>query len=249
MTVTNKNLEEDNDIASIAAAPVPLNQNEQSSTMDTVLYNLKSTRANTTECSLQGKVAGVSVLPSTFSGKVVDENSNPVPNALVQSTDKKTAVITDMNGDFSLQKNDSILNVTASTIGYVSKPAKLQSGNNAPIILRGTNSNLNEVVVTALGTSKKRKASPDSAMPVGGWQNFNNYILTKLNKDTTENTMNPDDLVELEFLIDNDGNPYNIKITKPLDDQRNAKAIDILKNGPRWTNTSKKKKAKVIISF
>jgi hypothetical protein len=58
-----------------------------------------------------------------------------------------------------------------------------------------------------------------------------------------------DDLVEMEFLIDDDGNPYNIKITKPLDEKRNAEAVDILKNGPKWTSATKKKKAKVSISF
>ena len=37
------------------------------------------------------------------------------------------------------------------------------------------------------------------------------------------------------------GNPYDFKVVKPLDDQRDAKAIEILKNGPKWTNTSKEK--------
>ena len=64
-----------------------------------------------------------------------------------------------------------------------------------------------------------------------------------------ENYMSDNDIVELEFLIDNEGNPYNIQITKPLDDKRNSKAVDILKSGPKWTNTSKKKKAKVAIEF
>ena len=57
--------------------------------------------------------------------------------------------------------------------------------------------------------------------------------------------MSQDDIVELEFLIDDFGNPYNIHVTKSLDEEKNSKAIDILKSGPRWTNTSKKKKAKL----
>ena len=82
-------------------------------------------------------------------------------------------------------------------------------------------------------------------------QNFNNYVIAQLNKDSTgkENYISNNDVVELEFLIDEEGNPYNIKITKSLDDEKNSKAIDILKSGPKWTNTSKKKKAKVAIAF
>jgi hypothetical protein len=250
--IANRNIEEEKaDVASVAAAPAQLNENNVP-VMDTPYYNLKSNNNNndSIQYALQGKVSGLSVLPSTFSGKVTDENSKPIAGAYIQSQDKKTGVLTDANGHFSLQQNDSILNVTASTIGYDAKTAKLQSGNNAPIILKGTNSNLNEVVVTGFASAKKRQSLPDSAMPVGGWQNFNNYVITKLNKDTTSNAFaNQEDLVEMEFLIDNNGIPYNLKITKSLDEERNAKAIDILKKGPRWTNTSKKKKAKVTISF
>ncbi len=190
------------------------------------------------------------VLPNTFSGKVLDENGNPVAGVIVQSADKKTATFTNVNGNFSLKKNDSIINVTASTIGYESRTANLKSGNNDPIILRGTNSGVNDVILTTAGISKKSKISKDSASPVGGWANFNNYVMSKLNKDTTNALLtNSEDLVEIEFLIDNNGNPYDIKITKPLDEQHNAKAIDILKSGPKWTHSSNSKKAKVAISF
>jgi hypothetical protein len=143
------------------------------------------------------------------------------------------------------------LPVTVSAIGYASTNSLIKSQTNNAIILDKTAASLNEtVVVTALGTKKKNKRAPQTATPVGGWQNFNNYVMTKLNEDSTkENSMTNNDIVELEFLIDDDGNPYNIQITKSLDDKRDSKAVDILKFGPKWTNTSKKKKAKVAISF
>lgn len=241
--------DETSSVASVAAAPAVMQQNE----MEPKSYADKlNNNADSIQYMLKGKVSGVSVLPATFSGKVIDENNKPVSGALIQSADKKAAVITDVSGNFSMQKTDSVLNVTASTIGYNTKTANLTTNNNNVIRLKGANSNLNDVVVTtALGTSKKQKSFfADSAQPVGGWQNFNNYVLTQLNKDTTsEIVTNAHDLVEIEFFIDNQGNPYNIKLVKRLDEERNAKAIDILKNGPKWTNTSKKKKAKVVIEM
>ena len=185
-----------------------------------------------------------------FNGKIVDENNKPIPFVTIESDDKRTAVITNIKGDFTIQKKDSIVNVTASTIGFATKNINLKPGNNAPVVLQGTNAGLNEVVVVGYGAAKKIKGISDSAMPVGGWQNFNNYVMTQLNKDTTAQPItSPNDVVELEFFIDNLGNPYNIKIVKSPDDEKTAKAIQILKNGPKWSHASKKKKAKVSIPF
>ena len=224
----------------------------------------RSLAATDTLTQLQGKVNGLSVLPSPaiFSGKVIDENNKPIAGVTIASDDNKTVVLTDINGDFNLQKTDTLLNVTASTVGYDSRTIALKQGSNNPIVLKQNNVALNDVVVVGYGTKRKknayadsittaqRKATGDSAMPVGGWNNFNNYVITQLNKDTTANTFtNPDDLVELEFLIDKAGNPYNIKVTKSVNDEHVSKAIEILKNGPKWTSTSKKKKTKVIINF
>lgn len=197
---------------------------------------------------LRGISSGANVSENRFAGKVVDENNKPVPGAVVETTDKKAAV-TDLNGNFVLQKSDSLLNVTATTIGYENKNALLKPNEENLITLKENRSSLSDVVVTGYGVMKN-KSSNQTATPVGGWQNFNNYVVTKLNEDSTnKDYMSYHDIVELEFLIDNDGNPYDIHVTKSLDDERNSKAIDILKSGPRWISSSKNKKAKVAISF
>ncbi len=226
---------EKNAEANKAFAPLPAQKNNDSA-----------------QILLQGRTSGLNIASNKFAGKVVDENNNPIAGTLIQSADKKAGTYTDVNGNFSLQKNDTVLKVTASNIGYNTRATKLQAGNNVTIVLKGTNAGLNETVITtALGVKKQRKAAGDSAMPVGGWQNFNNYVVSQLNKDSTgkENYISNDDVVELEFLIDGSGNPYNIQVTKPLDNEKNSKAINILKSGPKWTGASKKKKAKVAIAF
>jgi hypothetical protein len=215
-----------------------------------------------TQAQLQGKVSGVSVLPSlpsTFSGKVMDQNGEPIAGVTITSSDKKTAVITDINGNFNLQQTDTVLNVTAGTVGYNSRNVVLKKGINDPVILNQTNETLTEVVVTGYGTNRKKNVSlsrnqnntaVDSAMPVGGWSNFNNYVITQLNSDTTSNTIaNPDDVVEMEFLIDKAGNPYNIKITRSVNGELSSKAVELLKNGPKWTTPGRKKKVHVVINF
>jgi hypothetical protein len=199
---------------------------------------------------LQGRASGLNISSTnTFAGKVIDENKKPVPGAMVETNDKRIAAITDLNGNFSLQKNDSLLHVQTTAVGYENKNVLLKPYEANLITIEQNQSVLNDVVVTGYSV-KRNKSEQQTAVPVGGWQNFNNYVITKLNADSTkQNFMLNNDIVELEFLIDDDGNPYNIQITKPLDDNRNSEAVDILKSGPKWTNTSKKKKAKVAITF
>lgn len=245
--------------AAIAVSPTPVPGKILMSRSYAAAADASST--DSLQTGLQQKNNGLSVLPATFSGKVVDENNKPIAGVSVVSADKKTAVLTDINGDFNLQKNDTLLHVTASTVGYNTQSTALQQGFNKPIMLKQSSESLNDVVVTGYGTQQKsnitgsalhkqKDMARDSAMPVGGWNNFNNYVVTQLNKDTTTSGItNPRDLVELEFLIDNSGNPYNIKVTKSPNDVYSTKAVEILKHGPKWMKPAKKKKAKVIINF
>ena len=241
----------------IAVSPAPVPEK----TMMSRAYAAAAANADSLQTTLQGKAGGLTALPTTFSGKVVDENNKPIAGVTVVSADNKAAVLTDINGDFNLQKNDTLLHVTASTVGYNTQSTALQQGFNKPIMLKQSSESLNDVVVTGYGTQQKsnitgsalhkqKDMARDSAMPVGGWNNFNNYVVTQLNKDTTTSGItNPRDLVELEFLIDNSGNPYNIKVTKSPNDVYSTKAVEILKHGPKWTIPAKKKKAKVVINF
>lgn len=256
-TDTNK------EIASVLAASPALDLNKTSVVTDTdYTFNrykppveekqimARSLAVADTPARLQGKVSGLSVsnaLPYTFSGHLVDENNDPVPFASIVGTpDKNVRVISDADGYFKLQQTDSILKVTVSAVGIEDRKITLKKGINQPVVLKRTATGISDVVVT---TAFGRKAKPDSAMPVGGWYNFHHYVIDELYEDSTFESNMSEDLVELEFLIDKSGNPYNIKVTKPLDDRHNSKAVEILKNGPKWTTPSKKKKAKVVINF
>jgi hypothetical protein len=93
------------------------------------------------------------------------------------------------------------------------------------------------------------KIAVDSAYPAGGWESFQAYVYKKLNKlvDSTGNSIKSD--VELEFSIDDNGNPYNFSVIRSSSDINTSRAIEIVKDGPKWVTTSKKKKGKVTIKF
>ncbi len=117
--------------------------------------------------------------------------------------------------------------------------------------------------------SKKEAAKPISfklskedslTVPVNGWTAFNEYLrqnnaYTSITYDTAytpvtiTNNKTGEEIVGLEFDIDKYGNPDKIKITKSVDKETDAKAIDLLKNGPKWQASDKKTKGKLSIKF
>jgi hypothetical protein len=187
-----------------------------------------------------------------FKGRVTDNNNQPVPNAIVIA-DSQRVVYTDANGYFKLKAPDSLLNVTVSSIGYASRDTLLKSNNANNIAIAPDKNALSEVAVTGYGTKKqsmKRKANADSAYPSGGWESFQEYVYKKLGKPL--DTLNGNEItgdVQIEFSIDKNGIPYNFNVIKSENDETASKAIEIIKEGPRWIATPKNKKGKVTIQF
>ena len=188
-----------------------------------------------------------------FKGRVTDNNKQPLANAVI-SAGNHQATLTDADGYFTLKGPDSLLNVTVSSIGFASTHTALKINAYNNIAVLPDNQSLSEVVVTGYATKKKTKnksVDADSAFPAGGWQSFQDYVYKKLHKklDSTNNggTVNGD--VEVEFLVHDDGTPYNFNVTKSLGQAPDSQAIDLIKNGPRWISARKNKKAKVTIPF
>lgn len=89
-------------------------------------------------------------------GKVTDENGNPVARASVQEKSSKKGTITDANGDFTLNTRRGAT-LVISSVGYDN--VEVTAGNSPiTVSLRTGNQNLTEVVVTALGIKREKKA-------------------------------------------------------------------------------------------
>ncbi|MFY7963766.1 MAG: energy transducer TonB [Chitinophagaceae bacterium] len=98
------------------------------------------------------------------------------------------------------------------------------------------------------------------SVPVNGWAAFNDYLQknsvyktivydTAYKPVTITDQKTGEEIVGLEFDIDTNGKPEKIKITKSVDEETDAKAIELLKNGPKWQTSKKKAKGKVAIKF
>lgn len=105
---------------------------------------------------------------TTLKGRIVDEQNQPIGGATVTDTQTNAQTLTDNNGQFSLVVKAENPSVTIKYIGY--QDAVLTDLNNGSVFVQlvPSASELSEVVVTALGISREKKALGYSVQEVKG---------------------------------------------------------------------------------
>jgi len=88
-------------------------------------------------------------------------------------------------------------------------------------------------------------AVPAVSAPVGGWVNLDTYL-----NDHNKLRGTGDKLVELSFLIDSEGNPEDLKVTKGINKQFDEEAVRLIKGGPKWEQPkNKESRVSYTVSF
>lgn len=183
-----------------------------------------------------------SAVSNIVAGKVVDETGQPIPGVTVRAKNNPSIITsTDAQGNYKINIPDNNKVLDFNFIGYVSK--ELLAKNNAPanVALQPNNSSLNEVVVVGYGTQKKSNAEPH---PANGQKNYDEYI--------DEEAIMPDGStgnVKVAFDVKPNGTITNIHVTSGRNKAMNDKAIEIIKDGPKWIGGAKTKEVKLKIKF
>ncbi len=94
----------------------------------------------------------------TVTGTVFDENGEPVIGASVVVKGGTAAAATDADGKFTIRTNKPNVVLTVSYVGYSSKEVAVRGDKPVSVTLDPSTSNLDEVVVTALGIKRQAKA-------------------------------------------------------------------------------------------
>ncbi|PJJ76383.1 TonB-linked SusC/RagA family outer membrane protein [Thermoflavifilum aggregans] len=93
----------------------------------------------------------------TITGKVVDQNGNPIPYATVQIQGTNQGTTTDQQGNFTIEAPaNAVLHI--SYIGYQAKDVPVNNQSHLQVTLQSTAQALNEVVVTALGVQREARS-------------------------------------------------------------------------------------------
>lgn len=115
-------------------------------------------------------------------GIIKDAAGNPLPGASVRVKGSTIGVSTDVNGRFSLTvASNAVLIVTYT--GYMIKEVPVNGQDNIEVTLEEDNKQLSEVVVTALGIKKERRALGYSVTQVSG------ESLTKARENNIANSL------------------------------------------------------------
>jgi TonB-linked SusC/RagA family outer membrane protein len=93
-----------------------------------------------------------------FTGRILDENNDPLAGSTVVIKGGTNGVITDFDGQFKIKLPSSKSVLVISYMGYLPVEFDTTSKNEAIIILETDDTQLEEVVITALGISREEKS-------------------------------------------------------------------------------------------
>ncbi len=93
-----------------------------------------------------------------YSGVVQNPAGGPMQNATIKLKNTNIATQTDNKGRFNFKATDSVASVSIAAVGYDRKDALLNSNASQILRLDNKNSNLDEVVVTSMGTKSRRSS-------------------------------------------------------------------------------------------
>lgn len=189
------------------------------------------------------------------SGKITDENGSPLSG--VNVTSALTATTTKTDGSFTLPAPNAVTQLNFKATGYNQK-STLVDANTTPIIsLSKANAGLDEVVVVGYGMQKKKAtigsinqmktekmvAAKDFPYPEDGWAHFYQNMGNQLGVDQKKASK----LLQIKFMVDENGNPTDFTIVESPDELLAKKAIEIIKKA-KWKNYKLNKNAIVKIN-
>ncbi len=196
-----------------------------------------------------------------FTGKVVDENNNPLPFANITEVNSGVGTYADVNGNFNLVSSDSVLHIETKSVGYNGIVSQLNYNTNQRIVLKD-----DAVVANAptakdfLERQKNRKSKMEEDIdetesePADGWKNYNTYVANNirepLNFDKKQQSNLLSKEVSISFDVLPDGNITNLKVEKSNCTSCNSEAIRLLKEGPKWkSKTGKTERTRYTVQF
>jgi TonB family protein len=217
----------------------------------------KKTVADREETSAESRtLAGAARMArATISGKVVDEENQPMKDVTVNIKGKPDGIKTDEEGKFSLRdaRKGDIIILNSLTMPQMEVPLKTLPGK---IVYSNDN-------IKPPGKQKVTASNPTDAMlgkavtdarPEFGWEAYDVYLKENTKRPPKAEQSNIQGRVIVSFVVDEKGGLSDFSIIRSLGFGCDEEAIRIIKNGPRWFPATKEDKpvrssAEVVVRF
>ncbi|HVF95761.1 MAG TPA: energy transducer TonB, partial [Flavisolibacter sp.] len=170
------------------------------------------------------------------------DSIQPTVRTSTQATDNKLKLQSDSSSFKLDQAKES-----------VSARRRADTLKNIDVVMKKSESELSEVVVTGYGKQRRTVNAPlarnamtiDTLAPLKGWAYFDDYVARNIKTPEQLNIKPVRGEVELTFEVDKAGEPVNITVTKSLCEKCDEEAIRLLKEGPTWKKKAKNGKVKI----
>ena len=100
-------------------------------------------------------VSGSESQQKHITGKILDEDGNPLPGATIQVEGTTVGILSDANGEYSISLQNANAVLIFSFVGYIPQKVSASGATTINISLKPAVTGLNEVVVIGYGTQKK----------------------------------------------------------------------------------------------
>ncbi|QPH41533.1 SusC/RagA family TonB-linked outer membrane protein [Pedobacter endophyticus] len=150
---------------------VPVNKDVSITVTNTLVTDVLATILNRTNLKYSVSDGGLIVISRNkevpISGTVKDAQGVALPGASVRVKGTAIGTSTDVNGKFALNAPDNAI-LVISYAGFQTKEVSIASQTSIDIVLAEDTKQLTDVVVTALGIKKERRALGYSVTQIGG---------------------------------------------------------------------------------
>ncbi|MDR6782121.1 SusC/RagA family TonB-linked outer membrane protein [Pedobacter africanus] len=154
-----------------SSANVPVNKDYTLSVKDTPVADILSTIFYNTNLKYSISEGGLIVISRKkdvkISGTVKDNTGAPLPGASIRVKGSASGTSTDINGRFAISVPENAV-LVISFAGFQSKEVNTENKTNIEVVLLEDTKLLSEVVVTALGIKKERRALGYSVSQIQG---------------------------------------------------------------------------------
>jgi TonB-dependent starch-binding outer membrane protein SusC len=103
--------------------------------------------------------SGLLAQTRTITGKVTDDNGNPIPNASVLIKGSTTGTTTDTEGNFTITVPASARALVITSVGMAPEEIAIGNRTSVSISLKSSDKDLQEVVVIGYGTQRRKEVT------------------------------------------------------------------------------------------
>jgi len=150
---------------------VPVNKDVSITATNTLVTDVLATILNKTNLNYSVSDGGLIVISKNkevlISGTIKDAKGIPLPGASVRVKGTGIGTSTDVNGKFNLNAPENAV-LVVSYAGYLTREVSIGSQTTIDVVLSEDTKQLTDVVVTALGIKKERRALGYSVTQVAG---------------------------------------------------------------------------------